>query len=87
MFSIALTLVIFVIFLILGYLSQKRSGGFFLILAGFSLMTVAASSSSLLGSVVVGLLVIFGVFIVFQGGLKAFYHHDAKPETGGRMKT
>ena len=82
MFSIVLCLVIFVIFFILGYLSEKRSGGFFLMLAGFVLINVAVTAYSVLGAVV-SIIVVIGIFIVFQGGMKAFYARTAQNETGG----
>ena len=85
MFSIGISLVIFVIFFILGYLSQKRSGGFFLFLAGFCLISAAATASSVLGAVF-SLLVIFGVFIVLAGVMKAFYNKTSQPETGGKVR-
>ena len=80
MFSILLCLIIFVVFFILGYLSQKRSGGFFLILSGFILIDVAVSAYAALGAVS-GLIILFGVFIVLSGIMKAFIK-KAKPETG-----
>lgn len=84
MFGIGVSLVVFILFFILGYLSLKRSGGFFLMLAGFTLLSIAASAYSLLG-LVSSLLIIFSVFIILSGVLKAFYH-DSQPETGGRVR-
>ena len=85
MFSILLCLIIFVMFFIIGYLSLKRSGGFFLILAGFSLVNVAVTAYAVLG-VAASLLVIFGLFIVLSGIMKAFYNKTAQNETGGPIR-
>lgn len=85
MFGIGVSLVIFVIFCILGYQSQKRSGGFFLFLAGFCLISIALTAWSILGTVG-SLLVIFGAFIVLSGVLKAFYNKTSQPESGGRTR-
>lgn len=83
MFSILLCLIIFVVFFIMGYLSMKRSGGFFLILAGFVLINVSLSAYVALG-MVSGLIILFGCFIILSGIMKAFYH-KSKPESGGRV--
>ena len=84
-FSVVISLVIFIIFLILGYLSLKRSGGFFLILSGFSLMNVAVTAISILSGMGI-VLVLFGCFVILCGVLKAFYNKSSAPETGTANK-
>jgi hypothetical protein len=79
-FSVGVSLIIFVIFLVLGYLSMKRSGGFFLILAGFSLMNVGITAISILGAMG-AVIVLFGCFVILTGVLKAFYNKTAAPES------
>lgn len=73
--TVLITLVIFVMFMLLGYLSKKRSGGFFLLLAGFSLISIATLSFGILGFMSI-ILVIFGCFVILSGVLKAFYNSD-----------
>ena len=80
-FSIGIILVVFIIFLILGYLSQKRSGGFFLLLAGFTLLDLAVSMYPILGLVCM-LLIAFTIYILLSGVNKAFLAKTSKPETG-----
>jgi len=80
-FGIIVSLVIFIIFLILGYLSMKRSGGFFLILAGFSLMSMSVSAYGILG-IAAGMLILFSCIIILSGVVKAFINKTAQPETG-----
>lgn len=85
-FSVMISLIIFMIFLILGYMSMKRSGGFFLILAGFTMMNVGVTAFSILGGMA-AMVVLFGIFIVLSGILKAFYNKNAKPETVSTNKS
>jgi hypothetical protein len=84
-YSAIISLVIFIIFLILGYLSLKRSGGFFLILAGFSLIGTAVTAYEAL-TYIASVLVLFGCFIILSGGLKAFYNKTPQAETGGPIR-
>lgn len=85
MFSILLCLIIFVVFFLVGYLSLKRSGGFFLMLAGFCLLNVGVQAFTVLG-MVGGIIVLFSLFIVLTGAVKAFYRNPAQDESGGRMQ-
>jgi hypothetical protein len=85
MFSILLCLIIFVVFFVIGYFSMKRSGGFFLFLAGFVLINVAVSAYAVLGAVST-LIVFFGAFIILSGIMKAFFQKTSQPESGGRIQ-
>lgn len=76
-FGILLTLAIFMFFFVIGYTSKKRSGGFFLIFAGFSFITFAVSANSYLNILITGMLVPFGIFIALLGVKKAFYNEEA----------
>lgn len=80
-YSAIISLIIFALFLILGYTSLKRSGGFFLILSGFSLIGTAITAYEAL-TFIAGILILFGTFIVLSGVMKAFYSNDVQSETG-----
>jgi len=77
-FIIVITLFMFALFFIIGYLSEKRSGGFFLMLSGFVFIYFAVIGTSLFDVFVASLLAPFGIFIVIIGIRKAFYHIEQK---------
>lgn len=83
-FSILITFVLFALFFTIGYYSLKRSGGFFLILAGFAFLGFDALASPIFSVYVSALLTPFGIFIIFLGIRKAFYPmNDEKTKSEG----
>lgn len=81
-FSIMMIFLLFAVFLILGYNSPKRSGGFFMMLAGFLFLGFDASASSLFSIYASVLLSPFGIFIILLGIRKAFF-----PAEGERTRS
>jgi predicted membrane protein len=75
-FAIVVSLVLFALFFIVGYYSEKRSGGFFMLLSGFVFLGFDVLASPLLSVYVSALLSPFGIFIILVGFRKALY----KPE-------
>ena len=71
-------------FFYIGYESKKRSGGFFMLFAGFLLIALGILVYGMLGYAAV-LVVPFALFIMLLGGKKAFYgpeteeSHNDKP--------
>lgn len=59
-------------FFYIGYESKKRSGGFFMLFAGFLLIALGILVYGMLGYAAV-LVVPFAIFIMLLGGKKAFY--------------
>jgi len=72
-FTITISLVLFALFFVIGYYSEKRSGGFFMILSGFIFFGFDALASPMLSVAVSALLSPFGIFIILVGIRKAFY--------------
>jgi len=77
-FTITITLFVFLIFFLVGYLSEKKSGGFFLIFAGFLFIYFSLIASSLFTSLVSVFIAPFGIFLILIGIKKAFYHVEEK---------
>ena len=77
-FTIVISLFMFLMFFITGYLSEKRSGGFFMMLAGFLFFYFDAVASSLFSVFIAVLISPFGILILMMGIRKAFYHIEQK---------
>jgi len=76
MFDISLLFIVFAVFFLIGYFSEKRSGGFLLIFSGFAFLAFDTLSVGVLGIVVSALMSPFAIFIILIGILKAFYHKE-----------
>jgi pheromone shutdown protein TraB len=76
-FGVFLGFLLFALFFILGYFSKKRSGGFFLIFSGFTLIGVSIVASTYLTVYVSALMIPFAGFICLLGVKKAFYNDEA----------
>ncbi len=77
-FVIIVTLVLFALFFILGYLSEKPSGGFFLIFSGFVFLGFDGLVSSLISIYASALISPFGIFIILIGIRKALYRPEGE---------
>jgi len=77
-FIIIATLFMFALFFIIGYESEKKSGGFFMIFSAFIFFYFDAVASSLFSVFVASLISPFGIFILLIGIRKAFYHVEQK---------
>lgn len=72
-FSIAFFFIFFSVFFLVGYFSKKKSGGFFLMFAGFTFIAFDIEASSVLGTMVSAFISPFGIFIILLGIMKAFF--------------
>lgn len=81
-FAITLTFLLFAFFFILGYKSDKKSGGFFMIFSGFIFLAFEVLCIDLFDSFIVALLTPFAVFIILLGIMKAFYTKETKEGNG-----
>ena len=77
-FLIALTFALFAFFFILGYESEKKSGGFFMMFAGFTFLAFDGLVITLLDALAMSLMSPIGVFIIVLGIMKAFYTEEKK---------
>lgn len=80
-FSLIVTFLLFALFFVMGYKSDKKSGGFFLIFAGFILF----HSISLLVDVIPVLALAFmtplALYLIFIGIYKMFYVEPEEAKT------
>jgi hypothetical protein len=86
MFSMIMLLSCFILFFTVGYISDKRSGGFYLILAGFMFLSFTLIGISLLTETVSLLCTPFSIFIMLLGVKKAFFNDKDKQKTVQRRK-
>jgi hypothetical protein len=70
-------------FFYIGYESKKRSGGFFMLFAGFLLIALGILVYGMLGYAAV-LVVPFAIFIMLLGGKKAFYGPEDEEPQGNK---
>jgi len=70
-------------FFYIGYESKKRSGGFFMLFAGFLLIALGILVYGMLGYAAV-LVVPFAIFIMLLGGKKAFYGPETEESHGDK---
>jgi len=75
-----MTFVLFAFFLSLGYKSEKKSGGFFMLFAGFVFLAFEGLVVLLFDNLVILFISPFGIFMILLGIMKAFY----TKEGGGR---
>jgi hypothetical protein len=68
-------------FFYIGYQSKKRSGGFFMLFAGFLLIALGILVYGMLGYAA-ALVVPFAIFIMLLGGKKAFYGPETEESQG-----
>jgi hypothetical protein len=69
-------LILFIIFFVIGYTSKKRSGGFFLIFAGFALLGLLIEARVDIQLLVALLMSPFAIFIMLLGVKKAFFNDE-----------
>lgn len=81
-FAIALTFLLFAFFFVLGYRSDKKSGGFFMIFSGFIFLAFETLCIDLFSSNLIALLTPFAIFIILLGIMKAFYTKETKEGNG-----
>jgi uncharacterized membrane protein HdeD (DUF308 family) len=81
-FQIVILFIVFTIFFTIGYFSPKRSGGFFMLLAGFTFISFSILGYSYF-SYASALMIPFGIFIILQGIQKAFYSSQEKTQIKG----
>lgn len=75
-FEIFITFLMFIFFFTMGYSSDKKSGGFFLMLSGFIffyLEYILAVNNIMNIYYVVSLMTLFGLYFILLGVFKAFY--------------
>ena len=75
-FEIFITFLTFIFFFTIGYSTEKKSGGFFLIFSGFVyfyLEYILAVNNIMNVYYVVSLMTIFGIYFLILGVYKAFY--------------
>jgi pheromone shutdown protein TraB len=77
-FAIVITFVLFALFFIVGYFSEKRSGGFFMLFSGFAFIGFDILTSPLLSIYVSALLSPFGIFIILVGLRKALIRPEGE---------
>jgi len=77
-FLIVLTFAVFTFFFILGYESDKKSGGFFMMFAGFTFLAFDGLVVTLLDNLAMSLMSPIGIFIIVLGIMKAFYTKESK---------
>ena len=83
MFDISLLFIVFAVFFLIGYFSEKRSGGFLLIFSGFAFLAFDALSAGVFGVVVSALMSPFAIFIILLGIMKAFYQKEQQQSIKG----
>ena len=77
-FAIVLTFVLFAFFFMEGYKSDKKSGGFFMLFAGFIFLAFNALVVDLFDSLILVFISPFGIFIMLLGIIKAFITGESK---------
>lgn len=75
-FIIVLTFALFAFFFSLGYKSEKKSGGFFMLFAGFVFLAFEGLVAVLLDNLVIVFISPFGIFMILLGVMKAFYNKE-----------
>lgn len=83
-FSIAFFFIFFAVFFLVGYFSKKKSGGFFLMFAGFTFIAFDVEASAVLGTLVSVFITPFGIFIILLGIMKAFFSKLSKEGATGK---
>lgn len=80
--------VFFIVFFVLGYESEKASGGFFMLFAGFALIGCGGLLHTTL--IYINIMTVpFGIFICFLGIIKAFFtvtEEEEKTSSGGSVR-
>lgn len=81
-FLVVLTFILFAFFFSLGYKSEKKSGGFFMIFAGFVFLSFEALSVLLFDNIILVFMTPFGIFMIILGIMKAFITKETQEGTG-----
>ena len=78
--GLLITLSLFAFFMYIGYKSDKKSGGFFLLFAGFVLIWGGSLLEPHISAMIYVYIAPIALFIVFMGIAKLFYKPKPKPE-------
>ena len=81
-FAVILTFALFTFFFYLGYKSEKKSGGLFMLFSGFIFLSFEALCVLLFDNMILVFMTPFGIFIIIMGIMKAFITKESSGQEG-----
>lgn len=79
-FNLIITILLFIIFLYAGYVSDKKSGGFFLVFAGFILVHSLTILIDVLPVLAIVFMPLLALYLIFIGFYKFLYQGETESE-------